>query len=133
MPTYHMLKWCQLNLLLGQYRFFNDETIDIAIYLGMKLPTRDDRDKDIENIRFESEFQQGSGSNDYLLGLTISKRSEIFNYHANILYNKTTEGSQETEIGDVFSYNLAMTYKFNKIDHHHSHTHTDWQWGGIIE
>ncbi|MDT8281934.1 MAG: hypothetical protein RQ982_03885, partial [Gammaproteobacteria bacterium] len=61
-------------------------------------------------------------------------------YHANILYNKTTEGSQSTEIGDSLTYNAALVYRlgFEENHNHASHDHnkpeaTGVKWDLVIE
>lgn len=121
--------------LLGQYRLFDSENTDFAIQLGLKAPTGETHDNDQNGERFETEFQPGSGSWDFLAGVAISSTFERIGIHANILLNKTTEGAQQTEIGDALSYNLAMTYRLN-ADHHHlnpQQTHTDITWDAIVE
>ncbi len=122
-------------LLLGQYRVSQSETTNISVNFGIKMPTGETNDKDIDGIRFETEFQPGSGSWDFLFGVAVSKQSGSFGYHANILYNKTTEGSQSTEIGDSLSYNAALTYKINGDSHAlHDHSHdTEIKWDLMLE
>jgi len=109
-------------LLFGQYKVVEQSSADVAILFGIKAPTGETNEKDDGDERFETEFQPGSGSWDILLGAAISKESGAFGYHANILYNKTTEGSQATEIGDAISYNVALTHQLNShADHDHDH------------
>ncbi len=93
---------------MGNYRFFSANNVDASILFGVKAPTGNTHEKDNDGIRFESEFQPGTGSWDYIIGTAISLTSGPVGYHANILYNKTTEGSQHTEIGDALSYNAAF-------------------------
>ncbi len=109
-------------LLMGNYRFFSANNVDASILFGVKAPTGNTHEKDNDGIRFESEFQPGTGSWDYIIGTAISLTSGPAGYHANILYNKTTEGSQHTEIGDALSYNAAFTYRLSSHDHA-SHNH----------
>jgi len=124
-------------LLFSQYRVLKLDNTDVAIHLGIKAPTGETDDKDDADHRFETEFQPGTGSWDYLIGGAISHVRDKFGYHANVLFNKTNEGSQSTEIGDILSYNLAMTYQLNGEDHsEHNHVHTDStaiKWDAIIE
>ncbi len=111
-------------LLLGQYRFLQMEDTNVSLNFGVKTPTGETKDKDDHGERFETEFQPGTGSWDYLLGLAVGRQAGAMGYHANILYNKTTEGSQSTEIGDSFSYNTAVTYRINGGNHDlHDHSH----------
>ncbi|PHS71973.1 MAG: hypothetical protein COB22_06025 [Cycloclasticus sp.] len=113
-------------LLMGSYRFFNSNDTDASILVGVKAPTGETREKDNDGVRFEAEFQPGTGSWDYLLGTAISHSNGAIGYHANILYNKTSEGAQHTEVGDALSYNAAVTYRLSSHDHaSHGHHHTD--------
>ena len=121
-------------LLLGQYRILENDTADVSINFGVKLPTGETHEKDNDGVRFETELQSGSGSWDFLLGVAVSKKSGSFGYHANILYNKTTEGSQSTEIGNALSYNAAITYRVggNHALHDHSHDNKI-EWDFMLE
>ena len=112
-------------LLLGQYRFFQNDSTGASILFGLKAPTGETGVKDKGGVRlFETEFQPGTGSWDILVGAAISKKIGKVGFHANILYNNTTEGSRSTELGDALSYNVALSYRLNREDHtHHDHTH----------
>jgi len=120
-------------LILTQYQVSNSEKTDVAIQFGVKAPTGETEAKDKDGVRFETEFQPGSGSWDYLLGTSISKSNNGVGYHANVLYNKTTQGSQSTEIGDALSYNVALSYRLGvDADHDHtSHDHNDSEITGV--
>jgi len=127
-------------LLLGQYRFLEKEDTDLGLIFGLKMPTGKTDDKDDDGHRFETEFQPGTGSWDFLIGSSISYTHKQFGYHANVLFNKTTEGSQSTEIGDALSYNITLTYRINGEDHSsHDHVHhvgpseTKVMWDGVLE
>ncbi|MBL4743430.1 MAG: hypothetical protein JKX87_02145 [Cycloclasticus sp.] len=113
-------------LVMGNYRFLSVNGLDASILLGVKAPTGETQDKDDHGERFEAEFQPGTGSWDFLLGTAVSHTNGAVGYHANILYNKTSEGSQHTEVGDALSYNAAVTYRLSSHDHaSHGHHHTD--------
>lgn len=131
-------------LVLAQYKISNSKKSDISLQFGVKAPTGETDVKDNDGIRFETEFQPGSGSWDFLLGTAISKNINGFSYHANILFNLTTQGSQSTEIGDALSYNAALSYRMaltdtHDPDHDHaSHDHADLEsstakWDLLIE
>ena len=124
-------------LILAQYKVSNSDKTDVSVQFGLKAPVGETDVKDIDGIRFETEFQPGSGSWDFLLGTALSRNINGFSYHANILYNKTAQGSQSTEIGDALSYNAALTYRLgmgdsHDPDHDHaSHDHTDLESSGV--
>ncbi|MEY8241620.1 MAG: hypothetical protein RPT25_14840 [Cycloclasticus sp.] len=69
---------------------------------------------------------------------TLSKRLSLTNpcfiYYVNQI-NKTSEGSQSTQIGDAFSYHAALTYRLNGGSHAlHNHRHAgETQWDLIVE
>jgi hypothetical protein len=126
-------------LLFGQYRLIEQNNTDVGLLFGLKAPTGKTNDKDDDGNRFETEFQPGSGSWDLLIGASASHNTDKVGYHANVLLNKTNKGSQSTEIGDMLSYNLAMTYRLNGEDHsNHNHVHdTDpdgaIKWDAVLE
>jgi hypothetical protein len=99
--------------LMGQYRFFNDRPsgIEMALLLGVKAPTGATDVKDDFGGRFETEFQPGSGSWDGLLGLAFTKRLGAWSFDANVLYQLATTGAQDTDLGDRFLYNAAVSYR----------------------
>lgn len=120
--------------LLGLYRFLEQENTgaDVALLAGLKMPTGETTDKDREGIEFETEFQPGSGSWDPMLGLATSKRIGVYAFNANVLYVFTQEGARQTDLGDVFSYNAAVSYRLGADDNHHDgpegleHGHAGW-------
>ncbi len=114
---------------LAQYRFFNGERVAASLIGGLKTPTGSTHEKDGNN-RLETEFQPGTGSWDWLLGVSSSAGVGGLGFHANLLYNLTTEGARNSEIGDAFFYNLGIVYRlFNSEDpgaQHHDHSHVTW-------
>ena len=116
----------------GQYRFFNHDSTDASILFGVKTPTGKTNVAN-QDARLDAELQPGSGSWDALAGMALSRRHGRIGYHTNVLYAKTTEGSQDTDIGDAFFYNAALSYRLSnsKPDHPHSgdatvHGHLIW-------
>jgi Putative MetA-pathway of phenol degradation len=109
--------------LFGQYRFFNSDSMDIAIIVGLKTPTGDTGEKEIEGRLFEAEQQPGSGSWDPFAGISFNKSLGRIGISSNILYTFVTEGSQDTELGDIFNYNFAASYRayLPKEEHNHDH------------
>jgi hypothetical protein len=80
--------------VLAQYRFFNDRAsrTEAALLFGVELPTGDTSVNSAAGERFEAEFQPGSGSVDYLLGLAVTRRLGAWSFDANVLYQFTGEG-----------------------------------------
>jgi hypothetical protein len=99
--------------VMGQYRFFNNRALQMesALLFGVKLPTGDTSVSAATGDRFEAEFQPGSGSVDYLLGLAFTKRFGAWSFDTNVLYQFTNEGVQDTNLGDRFLYNAAVSYR----------------------
>ena len=75
------------------------------------MPTGSTTDKDINGERFETEFQPGSGSWNPIVGIAATKRFNSLSLDANVLYTFATKGAQDTNLGDVLSYNLAFSYR----------------------
>jgi hypothetical protein len=115
--------------LLAQYRFLDGDRIDASLIGGIKAPTGETNEKD-GGEKLEIEFQPGTGSWDWLFGVSSSVSAGRFGIHGNVLYNLTTEGSRDTEIGDAFFYNLGIVYALFNGDHaeagHHDHSHITW-------
>ena len=98
--------------IIGRYRFVRLQNMDFesTLLFGMKVPTGTTTDKDISGERFEAEFQPGSGSWDLMGGFAFTKRFANLSLDANILYNVVTEGMQNTDLGDAFNYNVALSH-----------------------
>jgi len=97
--------------LLGQYRFFNDKATrtEAALLVGVKAPTGKTNVYDSAGERFEAEFQPGSGSWDGLFGLALTKRTGNWSFDTNVLYQLVTKGALDTDVGDRFLYNAAVS------------------------
>lgn len=96
-----------------QYRFINNRETGSqwALLGGVKAPTGESGLIDKNGERFEQEFQPGSGSWDWMLGLAATQRFGRVSFDANVLYTFVTEGDQKTDLGDRFQYNLALSYR----------------------
>jgi hypothetical protein len=97
----------------GLYRFLRIKDMDFAsaLVFGLKIPTGSTGAKDKGGERFEAEHQPGSGSWDPFMGISVTKKIGGVSLDANVLYKKTTEGAQDTDLGDVFNYNTAFSYR----------------------
>lgn len=99
--------------VLGQARFFNNAAsgTEVALLLGVRLPTGRTDVRDRQGVRFETEFQPGSGSVDPLLGMAFTQRFGAWSFDSNVLYAFAGEGAQQTNLGDRFQYNAAVSYR----------------------
>ncbi len=99
--------------VLAQYRLLNSRVrrTELSLLLGLQLPTGDTSVNAEGGERFEAEFQPGSGAWEGLFGVALTKRFGPWSFDANVLYVLSTEGTQETDLGDRFQYNVALSYR----------------------
>jgi hypothetical protein len=99
--------------VFGHYRLPvpTDIGFESSLLVGLKVPTGRTSNKDDEGSTFEAEFQPGSGSWDPMFGIAVTKPLERSSIDANILYTLITEGTQDTDLGDVLNFNLAFTHR----------------------
>jgi hypothetical protein len=99
--------------VLGQWRFFNSEASGsaAAALFGLKLPTGKTNAVDRAGELFETEFQPGSGSADVLAGLAVTQRFGTWAVNASALYVFVNKGAQNTDLGDRFQYNAALSFR----------------------
>lgn len=95
--------------IFGHYRFLNRRDLQSSLLAGLKIPTGKKSDKDDSGELFEAEFQPGSGSWDPIIGVAVTKPLGSFSLDSNILYTVLTEGIQDTDLGDVFNYNVSIS------------------------
>jgi len=114
--------------LYGQYRFLHDEVNDrqVSLITGIKMPTGDTDVLTNSGELLEAHHQPGSGSWDPLVGLAFTQGLGQWSFDANVLYTFANEGSQDSNLGDIFNYNAAVSYRVLGAhadgDHHHSET-----------
>ncbi|MFQ5956453.1 MAG: transporter [Candidatus Brocadiales bacterium] len=111
--------------LYGMYRFIENKNRDFhfAGLFGLKFPTGRTTERTNLGGRFEQEHQPGSGSWDPMAGLAFTKHWGRLSLDTNVLYTFATNGSQRTNLGDRFDYNLALSYRLTKERHVHDHEH----------
>lgn len=123
-------------IFYGLYRWYQDNELTISTLFGIKAPTGDDDEEGFESVYdyetkerepyephddeegghehegllVETHLQPGSGSWDGFAGLALQRPAGPFTLHSSVLYTITTQGSQDTELGDSFAYNLALSY-----------------------
>ncbi|MCI0653604.1 MAG: transporter [Methylococcaceae bacterium] len=101
----------------GQWRFFHsaDNLTNVALMAQVKMPTgRTNRmtvpNDEGESELFETHSQPGSGSWDAGLGLAFTQGLGSFAFDSNVLYTLVTQGAQGVDLGDIFSYNFALSW-----------------------
>lgn len=98
----------------GQYRFFHsaDNLNHASVVVGLKTPTGETSVHDDQGDTFETHSLPGSGSWDPSFGLSFTRAMGQFSFDTSILYTVVTKGVQETDLGDIFGYNFALSYAF---------------------
>jgi hypothetical protein len=110
---------------LGQYRFFNDKQTktEAALLLGVKAPTGLTNRYDNQGQLFDAEFQPGSGAWNGLFGMAVTKRFGSWSLDSNVLYILSSTGTQDTDLGDRFLYNAAISYRLTSTaSENHAHS-----------
>ncbi|MEK6689749.1 MAG: transporter [Nitrospirota bacterium] len=105
--------------LLGRYTFFKTHTIDttttIAAIVGVKFPTGKTDGKTGDGANFlDAHLQLGTGSTDFLLGLSLSHAIGRFSMAANLLGSINTEGDvgdKKHQFGNTLNYDLTARYR----------------------
>jgi hypothetical protein len=100
--------------IFSQYRFFHsaDNLNHASLTLGLKTPTGETAVQTNQGTSFETHHQPGSGSWNPSAGLSFTRVMGSFSFDTNVLYTVATKGAQGTDLGDNFSYNLALSYAF---------------------
>lgn len=96
----------------GLYEFFHSDKLELhsALLTGLKIPSGVRRDTDRSGKLFRAEHQPGTGSWDPQIGLAVSKHLGLVHVDSNVMYRFSTKGIQDTILGDVVSYNFALSY-----------------------
>ncbi len=98
--------------LMGQYRFLKTvDNFETALFLGLRVPTGKTNARDINGETFEAEFLPGTGSWNPIIGIAATKRFGKVSLDGNLQYTFGTRGTQLTNLGDIFSYNAAVSYR----------------------
>ena len=108
--------------LYGQYRFVGDShsRLYASALFGVKVPTGKANNFNSEGHLFEAEHQPGSGSVDFMSGLALTRQWTKLTLDSNILFALAGDGTRASNLGDVFNYNVALSYRFS---HDSSHKH----------
>lgn len=99
--------------MYGQYRFLHDEEADLHVsaITGMKMPTGDTDVRANEGYLLAAHHQPGSGSWDPMLGLALTHGMGRWSFDASALYIFANDGVRDSNLGDVFNYNAAVSYR----------------------
>jgi len=105
--------------LLGRYTFLKSETADATTVMaglaGVKFATGSTDAKTSDGMGYlDSHMQTGTGSTDYLLGLSYSHSLQRFSLSANMLGTITTEGkfgATRHEFGNALNYDMTGKYR----------------------
>ena len=97
------------SILLGKYKFY-DKQFGLAGIFGLKLPTGNTNERNKSGERFEPELQPGTGSLDYMVGISANKKiNHLIILDGTALYHLKSEGSQDYEFGDIIRVTAGAT------------------------
>lgn len=94
----------------AKYRFLKKRSWSAALIAGIQVPTGDTNQKNEFGFLLSPDTQPGTGSWDPILGLSLSKKFNNLALNSNILYKLSTQGKQNTTIGD----NISLNFGFSK-------------------
>ena len=104
--------------VLGRYTFYNAHTLDstttFAGLLGVKFATGKTDAKMDNGEFFDSHNQLGTGSTDYLVGLSCSRSIQRLSLSANLLGVIPTKGQfgdVSHQFGNMLNYDLTAKYR----------------------
>ncbi len=103
--------------VMAQYRFLKtDNKLEAAALGGLRMPTGKTNARDIHGETFEAEFLPGTGAWSPIFGIAATKRIGKLSFDANLQYMISNGGTQVTNLGDIFSYNAAASYRTSVAD-----------------
>jgi hypothetical protein len=96
----------------GLWRFFGDDGAgaNASLLAGLSTPTGKDDAYSPEGERLEQEFQPGSGAWDPFAGVAYSQMFGRYGIDVSSTYTFVNEGAQDTNLGDLLTYNAAVSY-----------------------
>lgn len=105
--------------VIGRYSFFKRHTIDeattVAALLGIKLPTGSTDARTNDGMEFlDSHLQPGTGSTDFMAGISFSHAVQRVSVSANLLGVIPTEGKSGDKyhrFGNALNYDLTAKYR----------------------
>lgn len=95
----------------GQYRFLRSGSFEAAALLSITAPTGLTNGRSRQDELLDAEFQPGSGAWAGNFGLALTHRAGPWSFDANVMYELNGEGTQNTDLGDIFLYNFAVSHR----------------------
>jgi hypothetical protein len=117
--------------VLAKYRLTEGEGVGFAVIGGIKVPTGSTHKRSDDGERLETEHQPGTGSWDPLFGATAATSLGAVRLTASALYQLSTNGAQNTRLGNRLQGGVAVSHRFAPADHHYDepshqqHHHAD--------
>ena len=110
--------------ILAKYRLTEGGGGGFALIGGIKVPTGSTHKHSPEGERLETEHQPGTGSWDPLFGASASSKIGAVRLTASALYQLSTRGAQQTELGDRLQGGIALSHHFGgEAAHEHAASH----------
>ncbi len=99
--------------LYTQYRILHDagENRSFSMLTGLKTATGRTDVTTSSGALLEAHHQPGSGSWDPLLGIAYTEGMGRWSFDTSALYSLATDGTGDSNLGDVFNYNAAISYR----------------------
>jgi hypothetical protein len=114
----------------AQYRFLHDEPAErhLSAIVGLRMPTGVTDALMNDGQVFSPHHQPGSGAWDPMFGLAFTQGAGRWSFDANVLYLFAQEGTDDSNLGDIFNYNAAISYRLlgacsEDVPHEHGVTH----------
>lgn len=95
----------------GQLLLSERKRFTVVALGGLKVPTGRTGVTDAEGERLETDHQPGSGSLDFMGGISGSARGPFGSLDANLLGTMATHGSQDATLGNLLQYNVSVSTK----------------------
>ena len=97
--------------LLAKYRFLNstEKNYSAAVMAGLRMPTGQTNERGADGVKLAPDEQPGSGSWDPIMGILLGKKIGKISLDLNGIYKLSTPGTNDVIIGDIVSYNFAVS------------------------
>jgi len=100
--------------VFSQYRFFHtdDKLNHLSLVVALKTASGATHVQTNQGERFEAHHQPSGGAWNPAVGFSFTRAMGHVSLDSSILYTVATRGSQKTDLGDIFDYNIALSYAF---------------------